>query len=180
MPCCLINIWKSIFPSKLPSISIIKILQLIVVCCIFGIDVHTKNYSQPDDSSGLLNEVVDKIPNLNIKINTESMSTEYLSTGTVVAYLIIIFVSLVSGLFASPISLIPNTAFCVIGAFLFVISGSFIIHEFLHISFESIKEVDFEKSLQSVRSYSIARGSLCIVEAALLLLDPICSFIPFL
>ncbi|XP_008543741.1 uncharacterized protein LOC103568588 [Microplitis demolitor] len=168
-----------------PSISIIKILQFIVVCCIFGLDIHTKSYLEPNNNGTLLNELVNEIPHdnitipyLNIKINAESIPTEYISTGTVVAYLIIIFVSFISGLFTAPISRLANVTFCVIGAFLFVVSGSLLINDFRSISFESIKQINYKKLLEDIRNFNLARGPLCILVACLLLLDALCSFLP--
>ncbi|XP_057323435.1 uncharacterized protein LOC130666449 [Microplitis mediator] len=169
-----------------PSISIIKILQLIVVCCVLGLDVLTKNYLKPKNSSNILNDLVSEaqnntltIPYLNIKINAESIPTQYIATGTVVAYLIIIFVSLISGTFASPLTRLTNVTFCLIGTFLFLLSGSLLINDFRVITFESIK-TSFEKSLQDARSFNIAKGSLCILESCLLLLDALSSFFLFL
>ncbi|XP_057323503.1 uncharacterized protein LOC130666487 [Microplitis mediator] len=170
-----------------PSISIIKILQFIVVCCIFGLDIHTKSYLEPKNgiNGTLLNELVDEISNdnitipyLNININAQSIPTEYISTGTVVAYLIIIFVSFISGLFTAPISRLANVTFCIIGAFLFVVSGSLLINDFRSISFESIKQIDYKKLLEDLRNFNLARGPLCILAACLLLLDALCSFLP--
>ncbi|CAD6216052.1 GSCOCG00012854001-RA-CDS [Cotesia congregata] len=97
-----------------PTISFIKILQFVIVCCIFGLDIRGKAFSDSSKNETLLNELVDKIPEnnitiplLNIKLNAESIPTEYISTGTVVAYFIIIFVSFVSGLFGSPLTKLP-------------------------------------------------------------------------
>ncbi|KAK0173436.1 hypothetical protein PV328_006632 [Microctonus aethiopoides] len=91
--------------------------------------------------------------------------TQFLSTGTAGGYLIIFIGLFAGGIMGTPVNRRIDLFFSLVGCALFVASGALVIQAFDKLSHRS----DF-------RDKGLARGSLCVIEGALLLVDSFLTF----
>ncbi|XP_057324007.1 protein snakeskin-like [Microplitis mediator] len=125
--------------SSFTRLSIIRLLELAIVCAIIGLHWHSENYGD--------------------------LPTRFISTGTVGGYLIILVGLFAGGLMGTPVNRRVDLFFSLVGCVLFVASGALVIDAFNQIAYKSAE-----------RDRGLARGSLCVIEGALFLVDAFFTF----
>ncbi|CAD6235489.1 GSCOCG00007924001-RA-CDS [Cotesia congregata] len=120
-------------------LSVIRLLELAIVCCIIGLHWHSENFGD--------------------------LPTRFISTGTAGGYLIILVGLFAGGLMGTPVNRRVDLFFSLIGCALFIASGALVIDAFDKVGYRS-----------AARDRGLARGSLCIIEGALFLVDAILTF----
>ncbi|KAK0168378.1 hypothetical protein PV327_002186 [Microctonus hyperodae] len=91
--------------------------------------------------------------------------TQFLSCGTAAGYLIIFIGLFAGGIMGTPVNRRIDLFFSLVGCALFVASGALVIQTFDRLTYRN-----------EVRDTGLARGSLCVIEGALLLVDSFLTF----